>query len=97
MMKEKLEVVDIDVYICLNQNPDSLGIELLDKFNDCNIYTLCNDLHLNTKQTSALKEAQKNIKTFKELANIPSIGGITYKKLFNHFRSNTFTEQLTLP
>lgn len=95
LMKRKLEKVDIEVFICLNKKPDSLSLLLLSRLQKCNIYSMAKELKLNAKQINVLVAAKDKIKNFHEIADLPSIGSETYKKIFN-FLQNDNGEQILL-
>ena len=86
IMKQKLEKATIDVFICLNKKQDSLSLELCEKFKKCDIYMLCEELKLNSKQTKVLLDAQRSIKNFSELIDLETIGSTTYRKIFAYLK-----------
>jgi hypothetical protein len=86
VMEKYLSLVDIDVYICLDEKSEAEGTELkminsLNKFTD---EMLINEIGLAKKQANAVI-SMIPITRFWKLSRANGIGEKTYEKLFNYF------------
>ncbi|MBP7222332.1 MAG: macro domain-containing protein [Sedimentibacter sp.] len=86
VMEKYLNLVDIDVYICLDEKKEAEGTELkminsLNKFTD---EMLINEIGLAKKQANAVISTIP-ITRFWKLGRANGIGEKTYEKLFNYF------------
>ena len=86
IMERYLSELDIEVYVCLDENQQAEGIEkiMVDNFNNCNLTELLDKIRINERQLSILTQARP-INRFYEIKNLESIGLKTYEKLFDNF------------
>lgn len=86
LMEKHLSNLDIDVYVCLDNNKEAEGIEkiMLDKFNSTSIEQISSTVKLNSKQKENLKNRMP-YNRFWKIADTESIGMKTYSMIFKHF------------
>lgn len=96
LMVSYLSDIDITVYICTDEIKEAQGKEknMLDSFNNCDLYELGSQIKLNEKQINALKNRMP-YNRFWMIEKTASIGKTTYKKLFQHFY-NESSKQIKL-
>lgn len=86
IMEKHLSLLDIEVYICLDDLNEAEGKEkeMLDLFNNYDIYNLAKKLKLTDNQTQYLS-LKKPFKRFWQIGLEKPIKGVAYKKIFNFF------------
>lgn len=81
VMKNKLSGINIDIYICLDENKEAEGVErkMIEVFNSTEL--LRSDFGLTKTQLENI-ERKKPFKRFREIKDTKSIGIKTYEKLY---------------
>lgn len=98
LMEKTLSDLKIDVIVCNNKEAGPKEMEMISKFNSCDIHNVSKEIKLNIKQAESLKNFQKKIKRFYDLQKLESIGKETYKKLYSYFNkySDNEPQQMSL-
>lgn len=96
IIKDKMQCVDIPVYICLNKKPDVLNALMIERFNSCSLSSVSLELGLNAKQTKSLVECQGKLKNFHSIEELDGIGHKAFIKLYRYFSQSPKSEQMTL-
>ena len=96
LMEKYLADLEITIYICIDTIREAQGKEkeMLDAFNNCDLYELSSIIKLSSKQIDLLKSNIPYTR-FWMIEKTPSIGKTTYKNLFKHFY-NKYSKQLKL-
>ena len=95
MVKYLSPLKDIDIIICLDEEPNAEGKEkqMVDAYNNTNIDLLPKDkIKLTTNQKEALKSFGQ-IQRFWHLQNCEGIATKTYANLFKYFYNKNYDEQ----
>lgn len=85
LVNEILGDIDIDVYICEGSRIDSREMEMLKLFKNTPVSLLRHEARLSNKQLENLQKAQPNVERFQDIYDLPNIGQITYRALFEYF------------
>lgn len=88
LMKERLSLTELTVYICHSRTPDKLEERMINRFNTTSIETIAAHIRLTSTQKESLSEAQGHIDHFFEIGRYPKIGDTTYRALFNFCKQN---------
>ncbi len=86
VMEKYLNLVDIDVYICLDEKKEAEGIEkeMVDTVNNVSMDDLIDKVKLTKKQASIIMETIP-LKRFWKLSTKKGIGEKTYEKIFKYY------------
>lgn len=95
MEKYLLNLVDIQIIICLDELNQAEGVEkkMTENLNSMPFELLNQKLKINKKQSKAIKK-ELPIERFWMLNKLPGIGEKTYEKLFKYFYSNCNSESI---
>ena len=101
LITEVLGEEEIDVYICEGSRIDGREMEMLRLFRNTPVGLLRDKVRLSNKQMENLQNGQQMIKRFSDIYDLPNIGQITYRALFEYFykegkKKEQLNEQMSL-
>ena len=88
LITKKLAKLDIQIFICLNKEPDQKEIEMVNNFKSCDIVQLAEQLNLNAKKLNELKAMQHSMNKFEDLLSNKVVDSKKYKIVYNYFYTN---------
>lgn len=101
LISDILGNIDIDIFICEGTRIDGREMEMLRLFRNTPVGLLRDKARLSSKQLESLQNGQHTIKRFSDIYDLPNIGQITYRALFEYFysegkRKEQTSEQMSL-